>query len=167
MVSSPNQLPERMSQISGLCSRSSTNASAIVWLQDSAGIRRGIERWSARCCWVLSMILVLCNMSGYAQASVTRSVGNWQNFSSLIRQMRSRIILGGVGQSEEQEKLSVACQAARADGVKARTCHGNHFDLSWWWEWLTITCKEPASAIRLSFAGGALTRNKATAPMPS
>src|SRR5262249_22394815 len=63
----------------------------------------------------------------------------------------------------EPESLN-ACLAARAAGVKARTCHGNPSGRNWWWKSLTSTCREVVSATWRSSADGERTKRRPTVP---
>ena len=57
--------------------------------------------------------------------------------------------------------------AARAAGAAARTCPGSRCVPNWSSKSLTSTCRAAASVTRRSFAGGARTRSRAIARMPS
>src|SRR6266508_764258 len=56
---------------------------------------------------------------------------------------------------------------ARAVGARARTCLGSRYVPNWSSKSLTTTCRAAASVTQRSFAGGARTRSRATARMPS
>ncbi len=67
----------------------------------------------------------------------------------------------------QAREVRSACRADKADGAKAKTCHGNRCGRSWSSKWRTSICKAAASATWRNFADGARTRSRATAPTPN
>ena len=121
------------------------SGTATAWWQDFVGTKKVIALWSGPCCWAFSMRPALCSMSGFVRASALSKREELAEFLGPYREdaLSAHPWKTWAEAGNATDEASSVCPAAKAAGVKARTCRGSHCGPNSWWKLLTTTCREP------------------------